>query len=255
MHLGNGAITPECAALTYSAAAAGLAVGATALRSVKMEKWQLAAALGCAVFAAQAINVPITSGMSAHLLGGVLLAACLGPGLGAWTMALVLTLQALLLGDGGLSSLGANIVNMALLPAGLVLVAKRGTSARLSIEKSPLALAALSGLAVVLAAGLIVGEAALFRPATELSEWSNFASRMMAYHLVIGLLEAGATFAIVSIAQSSVAARRWQTSPRLVLGCAAALLLAAMLLPISSSLPDGYEAAAESSGMTRLLDQ
>lgn len=255
MHLGNGAITPECAALTYSAAAAGLVVGATALRGVNGEKLLHAAALGCAVFAAQAINVPITGGMSAHLVGGVLLAASLGPGLGVWTMALVLTLQAVLLGDGGLSALGANILNMAVLPAGLVLAARRLPSLGASLEKSSLWLAALSGLAVVLAAGLIVAEAAMFRSASELGEWSAFASRMIGYHLAIGLLEAGATFAIVSIAQSPAVGRRWQASPRLVLGCAAALLLAAILLPISSSLPDGYEAAAQSSGMTWLLDQ
>jgi cobalt/nickel transport system permease protein len=255
MHLGNGAITPECAALTYSVAAAGLVAGATALRSVKSEKLLHAAALGCAVFAAQAINVPITGGMSAHLVGGVLLAACLGPGLGVWTMALVLTLQTALLGDGGLAALGTNIVNMAVLPAGLVLVAKRLPSLGASVEKSPFWLASLSGLAVVLSAGLIVGETAMFRSANELGEWSGFASRMIGYHLVIGLLEAGATFAIVSMVRSAVVTRQWQASPRIVLGCAAALLLAAILLPISSSLPDGYEAAAESSGMTWLLDQ
>ena len=56
-------------------------------------------------------------------------------------MALVLTLQAVLLGDGGLSALGANIVNMALLPAALVLVAKRLPSFGTSVEKSPLLLA------------------------------------------------------------------------------------------------------------------
>ena len=32
MHLGNGAITPECVALTYGAAAAGLAVSGVAIR-------------------------------------------------------------------------------------------------------------------------------------------------------------------------------------------------------------------------------
>jgi len=254
MHLGNGAITPECVALTYSAAAAGLAMSVTALRGVKGEKLLLAATLGCAVFAAQAINVPITGGMSAHLVGGVLLAACLGPGLGAWTMAMVLTLQAALLGDGGLSSLGANILNMALVPAGLMLVAKRIPALGTSIEKSPLVLASLSGLAVVMAAGLIVGETALFRSVNELGEWSAFANRMIGYHLAIGLLEAGAMLAIVSMAQSAVVSRQWKASPRLVLGCAAALLLATILLPVSSSLPDGYEAAAQSSGMTWLLD-
>src|SRR6266496_1104539 len=127
MHLGNGAITPECVALTYGAAAAGLTASAVAIRKagVTGDKLQLAAGLGCLVLAAQAINVPIGPGMSAHLVGGVLLAWMLGPGLGVWTMALVLTAQALLLGDGGIAALGANVLNMAILPAGIVAAAKQ----------------------------------------------------------------------------------------------------------------------------------
>src|SRR5947207_3302456 len=104
MHLGNGAITPECAAVAYGAAAAGLAASAKALRANRptMEKLQLAVGLGCAIFAAQAINVPVAPGISGHLVGGVLLAWALGPALGAWTMAVVLAVQAVTLGDGGI---------------------------------------------------------------------------------------------------------------------------------------------------------
>ena len=129
MHLAGGAITPECAVLTYGAAAAGL--GACVLRSITQrtslssQKLQLAAALGCTVFAAQAINVPIAPGFSGHLVGGVLLAWALGPALGAWTMAIVLAAQALMLGDGGIAALGANVINMALVPAALVAMARR----------------------------------------------------------------------------------------------------------------------------------
>src|SRR5207253_6877258 len=113
MHLGNGAITPECAALTYGAAAAGLAAaggcvfrGKTERDALSLEKLQLAAGLGCAVLVAQMINVPVAPGMSAHLVGGVLIAWVLGPALGAWTMAIVLAAQAVFLGDGGIAALG-----------------------------------------------------------------------------------------------------------------------------------------------------
>src|SRR6185295_9062393 len=85
----------------------------------------LAAMLGGFVFAAQMFNVPVLPGISAHLVGGVLLTWMLGPSLGAWTMALILAIQAAALGDGGLASLGANIVNMALLPAGAVYALRR----------------------------------------------------------------------------------------------------------------------------------
>src|SRR4051794_13194047 len=113
MHLGNGAITPECAAVTFGAAAAGLAGRAAGLRVERptVEKLQLAVGLGCVVFAAQAINVPVAAGISGHLVGGVLLAWALGPALGAWTIALVLAIQAIALGDGGIAALGANVLN------------------------------------------------------------------------------------------------------------------------------------------------
>src|SRR5262245_56632288 len=140
MHLGNGAITPECVAITISAASAGLGLcawsarrsltrsvseGSGAARPSLALRVSIAAALGAFIFAAQAVNVPILPGISAHLVGGVLLAWALGPAVGALTMALVLALQALLLGVGGTLALGANIINMALIPAGLVAIARR----------------------------------------------------------------------------------------------------------------------------------
>jgi cobalt/nickel transport system permease protein len=255
MHLGNGAITPECAAIAYGAAAAGLATSAVAMRrsGVTREKLLLAAALGTLVFATQAINVPVWSGISAHLVGGVLLAAILGPGLGAWTMALVLAIQALVLGDGGLAALGANVLNMALVPAGIVAVAKQ---VAVRSEETPrlFLLGAAAALAVVIAAGLIVAETAAFRPTDELAGWSRFAAAMLGTHLWIGLLEGVLTAAIVAALAwiTSPAEGRVAAGPRLAYVVAAILLIAA-LVPLSSELPDGYEAAAQTSGMQWLL--
>src|SRR5437762_5868447 len=188
MHLGNGAITPECAAVTYGAAAAGLAAGAAALRVNRptVEKLRLAAGLGFAVFVAQAINVQVAPGMSGHLVGGVLLASLLGPALGAWTMASVLAVQAIALGDGGIAALGANIINMALVPAGIVAVAE---PTKMTGTARPTMMGIAGVLSVVLAAVLIAGETAMFRPASELAAWSAFAVRMIGYHVWIGVIE------------------------------------------------------------------
>jgi cobalt/nickel transport system permease protein len=261
MHLGNGAITPECVALTYGAAAAGLAAaGGCVLRSktqsesVSKDKLLLAAGLGCMVFAAQAINVPVAPGTSAHLVGGVLLACLLGPGLAAWTMALVLAVQALVLGDGGMASLGANALNMALLPAGLVAATRRFMPLLENTAARSAGVGLAAGLAVLLAAGLIVIETALFRSATELSGWASFAALMLGTYAWIGISEGAMTAALVAallpIAAPSESRVAWR--PALV-GIAAMLAIAAIVLPISSSLPDGYEAAAQASGMGWLL--
>ena len=253
MHLGNGALTPECAALAFGVAGVGL--GAAAMDMVRAasandgKKLGLAAALGAFVFAAQMFNVPVLPGISAHLVGGVLLAWMLGPSLGAWTMALILAVQAFVLGDGGLASLGANIVNMALLPAGAVYVLRR-----LDCQKSYFA-AAVAGFTVVLAAHLIPLETALFRSASELAGWSDFAGRMLLSHLAAGAIEGALTLALLlalSPAKASAAGSRfsWQTS---LLRGAFCLALFAALVTCRTELPDGYEAAAESSGLARLL--
>jgi cobalt/nickel transport system permease protein len=66
------------------------------------------------VFAVQMINFPILPGASGHLLGGALVAILVGPWVGSLCIAIVLIVQALLFADGGLTALGANITNMAL---------------------------------------------------------------------------------------------------------------------------------------------
>ena len=253
MHLGNGALTPECAALAFGAAGVGL--GAAAIdfaRTLSVndgKKLCLAAALGLFVFAAQMFNVPVLPGISAHLVGGVLLAWMLGPSLGAWTMAIVLAVQAIALGDGGLSSLGANIVNMALLPAGAVYVLRW-----LDYQKS-YATAVAAGFTVVLAALLIPLETALFRSGSELAGWSDFAGRMLLSHLAAGAIEGALTLALLlafSPAKASAAGSRfwWQTS---LLRGAFCLAVFATLVNCRTELPDGYEAAAQSSGLAWLL--
>jgi len=69
------------------------------------------------IFAAQMLNWPIPGGTSAHFVGGAFAAIVLGPHLGAFAVALVVAVQALVFGDGGVLALGANIWNMAIIEA------------------------------------------------------------------------------------------------------------------------------------------
>lgn len=69
------------------------------------------------VFAAQMINFPVAGGTSGHLLGGVLAAVLVGPWAGALAVTVVLIVQGFLFADGGLSALGLNVINMALVGA------------------------------------------------------------------------------------------------------------------------------------------
>src|SRR3990170_6697775 len=66
------------------------------------------------VFAAQMIDFPVALGTSGHLVGGTFLAMLLGPFAAMISMTIVVIMQAFFFADGGISTLGANIFNMAI---------------------------------------------------------------------------------------------------------------------------------------------
>lgn len=256
MHLGPDAITPECAVLTFGAAAVGLGWGIVEARrsTATPQRMALAATLGAFVMAAQAWNVPVLSGTSGHLVGGVLLAWAIGPGLAIWTMASVLLLQAVLLGDGGLLAWGANTLNMGIVPA-LCLVAARRLMPKESESSRELVLVSFAAAAsVVFAAALLCGEVALGRPASEVP-LAAFCQQMLGLHLVIGGLEAAFTLPLAALLLPVVRGKQAFALPRLATLAIAALVLVPISLWASSQLPDGYESAAALSGWTSLLGE
>lgn len=69
------------------------------------------------IFAAQMFNFPVAAGTTGHLLGGALAAVLLGPSVGTVVVTIVVVVQALVFADGGLTALGYNVINMAIIPA------------------------------------------------------------------------------------------------------------------------------------------
>ncbi|ADL07356.1 energy-coupling factor ABC transporter permease [Thermosediminibacter oceani] len=67
------------------------------------------------IFAAQMVNFPVGGGTSGHLLGAALATALLGPWGACLVLATVVIIQALFFADGGITVLGANILNMAVI--------------------------------------------------------------------------------------------------------------------------------------------
>lgn len=116
MHLGDGLLDGHTSALFGVLAI--VAVGFAALRvrgELDDRIAPLAGLVAAFVFAAQMINFPILPGVSGHLIGGALAAILLGPWAGALCLSIVLTVQAVVFADGGLTALGANVVNMAVI--------------------------------------------------------------------------------------------------------------------------------------------
>ena len=73
--------------------------------------------LAAFIFAAQMLNFPIAGGTSGHFLGATLAAVLLGPWLACLVLAVVIAVQAFAFADGGISALGANVLNMGVLGA------------------------------------------------------------------------------------------------------------------------------------------
>lgn len=77
------------------------------------EKLPLVAVLAAGIFAIQSFNLPVSMGTSGHLVGGALAAIILGsPFAAVFILTMVLIVQGVLFGDGGITTMGANIINM-----------------------------------------------------------------------------------------------------------------------------------------------
>jgi cobalt/nickel transport system permease protein len=134
MHMSDGLVSAPTALVFGLVAALALAVAASRARVDLDDRTAPMAGLVTAfVFAVQMINFPILPGASGHLLGGALVAILVGPWVGVLCIAIVLVVQALLFADGGLTALGTNITNMAVVGVFVgygVAVALRGLARR-----------------------------------------------------------------------------------------------------------------------------
>jgi cobalt/nickel transport system permease protein len=84
-----------------------------ARKELTEEKIPLVAVLAAGIFAIQAFNLPVGMGTSGHLVGGALAAIVIGsPYAAVFILTLVLIIQGVFFGDGGITTMGANIINM-----------------------------------------------------------------------------------------------------------------------------------------------
>jgi len=226
----------------------GMAVSRTN-KSLGEKQVPLMGIMAAFIFAAQMINFPVAGGTSGHLLGGALAAIVLGPWAGMLVMTAVISVQALLIQDGGLLVMGANILNMGLLTAAI------GYGLYRSVMNS----SQTTKLAVVgVAAWLSVMAGAL---ATSVQIWLSGNSNlqtvviaMLGVHALIGVGEALITVAALSFilrtrpdllgegSASAEGGRGW-----VVAGVVIALTVV-LFSPLASAFPDGLERVAEDVG-------
>lgn len=117
MHLADGIVDDP--RLLAGVSCLGAAAVVTAITHVKRctrgAAWT--GALSAFVLAAQAVNVPVVPGASAHVVGAGLMTVTVGPARAIVGMFGVLLVQALLFADGGVTVLFVNALNLAAIPA------------------------------------------------------------------------------------------------------------------------------------------
>ena len=261
MHIPDGFLDLRTAATAAVLAGAGLAF---ALRDVRRRlparRVPLIGLAAAFVFAAQMINFPVAAGTSGHLIGAALVTVLLGPGPAVVAMTAVLLLQSLMFADGGITALGANVLNLAVIaPAVAALVYALVRRLAGSGQRSMLIAAGCAAWCSTLAAAL--GCAAQLA-ASGIVPWTTVLPAMGAVHMVIGLAEAVITMLVLAVVararpdildgMDSVEGRRRALA---AYGAAAAIALLVFVAPFASSMPDGLEHVAERLGFASHASQ
>jgi cobalt/nickel transport system permease protein len=264
MHIPDGFVDVPTAIVT---GAVSLGMVAVAVRKTGKDLGErtipLLGVTAAFIFAAQMLNFPIAAGTSGHFLGAMLATALLGPWAATVTLTIVVTVQALAMADGGITALGANVLNMAVIAVfvgyGVFLGLKRLLPR--SLTGYLVAVAVASWLSIVAAAAACAVELAV----SGTIPLRNALPAMVSVHMVIGLGEALITVAVTSavlvarpdlvrtydLPRESLARKaeaKTRSRVRFWSFVAGALVIAAALAvfvsPFASGSPDGLESVA-----------
>ncbi|MFI1375144.1 energy-coupling factor ABC transporter permease [Streptomyces longwoodensis] len=290
MHVPDGFINAPTSAVTAVVAAGAIAVSLRGARRELDERTApLAGLVAAFIFAVQMLNFPVAAGTSGHLLGGALAAILVGPCTAVLCVSVVLLMQGILFADGGLTALGVNITDMAIVTTvvsyalfrALVKVLPRGRRS-VTVASFVAALVSVPAAAVAFTVIYAIGGT------TDVSI-GKVATAMIGVHVLIGIGEAvitaltvGAVIAVrpdlvhgargleqrlklrvngelvdapsAPAAAVPVAAR---TSRRAlwVSGLVTSLVLAGFVSYYASSSPDGLEKVAADHGIDRKAEQ
>jgi cobalt/nickel transport system permease protein len=198
LHIGNGIINGPVAAAFALFAALALAVCVVRGRSDLDDRLAPMAGLVAAfIFAVQMLNFPVLPGVSGHLLGGALAALLVGPWVGALCVSVVLVVQALVFADGGITAVGLNVTNMALV----------GTAAAYALialllrilPRTPAGLGVTAFLASVLS--VVVASQSFV-----LEYWLGGTTELQGYSLGAIALAMGGTHLLIGVGEGLIAA-------------------------------------------------
>ncbi len=257
MHIPDGFLDTKTVVASAGMAAVGLGY---ALRHVKQSntarKVPLIGLTSAFVFAAQMLNFPVAGGTSGHLIGATLAVVLLGPAAAVLSMTSVIILQCLMFADGGLTALGANIFNMALIaPLAAYVIYKSVIGLLGDSHRSQLTATAFAAwCSTVVTSVACAGELAI----SGTIGWRLAFPAMAGIHALIGIGEALITTLVVAaIARLRPEMIAYQNRPQtryrqiLIFGLIISCGLIIFIAPFASSWPDGLERVAENLGFAQ----
>lgn len=114
MHIPDGYLSPQTYIPLYGASFAFWAIALKKLKNELSIKHIPYLAMAAAFsFLIMMFNVPIPGGTTGHAVGAGIIALLLGPWTAVIAISVVLIIQAIVFGDGGITAIGANCFNMA----------------------------------------------------------------------------------------------------------------------------------------------
>lgn len=195
MHIPDGFLSAPTCVGTWLVSVGSLGYCVKKAQAVLKERMvPLMGVMSAFIFAAQMINFPVMGGTSGHLLGGVLAAILLGPFAGAVVLSVVLMAQCFIFQDGGLTALGANILNMSIVGTiggyGIYFFIRKALGPKKGMM---IATVVAAWSSVVLASAACSVELAV----SGLSSLKTILTAMAGIHALIGIGEAVITWLVV----------------------------------------------------------
>ncbi len=146
VHIPDGYLSPQTCAAAYAVAVPACAIASRKVTSVvHTRNVPLLGMFSAVSFLTMMFNVPVPDGTTAHAVGAVIIAIVFGPWAAIVAVSVALLFQALLFGDGGVLSYGANVVNMAIIMPFVGLAAYRLISGRTPLTSRRRTVAAAIG--------------------------------------------------------------------------------------------------------------
>ncbi|MFF1444669.1 energy-coupling factor ABC transporter permease [Streptomyces sp. NPDC058295] len=191
MHVPDGFINAPTSAVTGVVAAGAIAVSLRgARRELDDRTAPLAGLVAAFIFAVQMLNFPVAAGTSGHLLGGALAAILVGPCTGVLCVSVVLLMQGVLFADGGLTALGVNITDMAIVTTVVAYAVFRGLVKVLPRSRRSITVASFVAAVLSVPAAAVAFTLIYWIGGTTDVAIGKVATAMIGVHVLIGIGEA-----------------------------------------------------------------